>query len=84
MDCDSFSSTRILSYNDDAFANACPDGHSNPYAFPDRDGDTLRAEAATACRERIAAFYTWDNAAADQERFFRFLVGEAPDFSESF
>ena len=50
----------------------------------EREGDDLRAEAATVCRQRIAAFYTWDKCAADQERYFRYLVGEAPDFDESF
>ena len=50
----------------------------------DRDGEALRADAATACRERISAFYTWDKAAADQERYFRYLAGEAPSFAESF
>ena len=50
----------------------------------DEDGDTLRAEASTACRERITEFYTWDKAAADHERYLRFVVGEAPDYEDSF
>jgi hypothetical protein len=50
----------------------------------DRDGDVLRAEAATACRERISEYYTWDKAAADQERYFRYITGDVPDYSDSF
>ena len=42
----------------------------------DADGDALRAEASIACRERITEFYTWDKAAADQERYLRFIAGE--------
>ena len=50
----------------------------------DREGDALRAEAEVACRERIARYYTWDKAAADQERYFRYVAGEVSGFSESF
>ena len=50
----------------------------------EREGDALRAEAAVACRERIAAFYSWDKAARDHERFFRYVAGEVPDYRDSF
>jgi glycosyltransferase involved in cell wall biosynthesis len=50
----------------------------------DREGEALRAAAAVACRERIATFYSWDKAARDHERYFRFVAGEVPDYSDSF
>ena len=50
----------------------------------ERDGDVLREEAAVACRARITEFYTWDKAAHDQERYFRYLTGDAQEYSDSF
>ena len=50
----------------------------------DRDGDALRAEAELACRERIAEFYSWDKVGVDHERYFRFVLGEVPDYQDSF
>ena len=50
----------------------------------DRDSDVLRAGSAVACRERITEFYTWDKAARDQERYFRYVLGEVPDYYDSF
>lgn len=50
----------------------------------DRDADALRAEAASACRERITQFYSWDKVARDHERYFRWVLGEVPDYADSF
>jgi glycosyltransferase involved in cell wall biosynthesis len=50
----------------------------------ERDGVALRAEAATACRERITKYYSWDKVAVDHERYFRWILGEVPDYSDSF
>jgi hypothetical protein len=50
----------------------------------DRDADTLRAEAAVACRARIEQYYSWDKVAVDHERYFRWVMGEVPDYSDSF
>ena len=44
----------------------------------------LQAEAAVACRERIATYYAWDKCAADHDHFFRWLIGEVPDVADSF
>jgi glycosyltransferase involved in cell wall biosynthesis len=38
-------------------------------------GPVLRAEAATACRERITHYYSWDKVAHDHERYFRWIAG---------
>lgn len=50
----------------------------------DRDAAALRAEAATACRERITKYYSWDKVARDHERYFRWVLGEVPDYADSF
>jgi rhamnosyltransferase len=50
----------------------------------DEHGDALRAKAEADCRQRIAAFYSWDKAARDHERYFRYVAGEVPDYSDSF
>jgi glycosyltransferase involved in cell wall biosynthesis len=50
----------------------------------DGDGDALRADAGVACRERISEFYSWDKVAEDHERYFRFVLGEVSDYSDSF
>ena len=50
----------------------------------DRDAMALRAEAATACRERITKYYSWDKVARDHERYFRWVLGEVPDYADSF
>ena len=50
----------------------------------DEDGDALRAEAAVACRERISEYYSWDKVAVDHERYFRHVLGEVPDYEDSF
>jgi glycosyltransferase involved in cell wall biosynthesis len=50
----------------------------------DREGRVLRAEAAVACRERVATFYSWDKVGVDHERYFRWILGEVPDYADSF
>jgi glycosyltransferase involved in cell wall biosynthesis len=50
----------------------------------DGDAVALRTEAATACRERITQYYSWDKVARDHERYFRWILGEVPDYSDSF
>jgi glycosyltransferase involved in cell wall biosynthesis len=50
----------------------------------DRDADALRAEAAVACRERISRYYSWDKVARDHERYFAWVLGEVPDYADSF
>jgi glycosyltransferase involved in cell wall biosynthesis len=50
----------------------------------DRESESLRAEAAAACRERIAQYYSWDKVARDHERYFRWVIGEVPDYADSF
>jgi glycosyltransferase involved in cell wall biosynthesis len=50
----------------------------------DGDAAALRAEAATACRERITQYYSWDKVGRDHERYFRWILGEVPDYSDSF
>ena len=50
----------------------------------DREGDALRAEAEVALRERISEFYSWDKVATDHERYFRYVLGEVPDYEDSF
>jgi len=50
----------------------------------DHHGDVLRAEAEVACRERISEYYSWDKVATDHERYFRFVLGEVPDYKDSF
>lgn len=48
------------------------------------ESEGLRAEAATAGRERIREFYSWPKCAADHDRFFHWLIGEVPDYDDSF
>lgn len=50
----------------------------------ERDADDLRAEAASACRDRISQYYSWDKVARDHDRYFRWVLGEAPDYADSF
>jgi glycosyltransferase involved in cell wall biosynthesis len=50
----------------------------------DRDAEALRAEASTACRERIGRCYSWSKVARDHERYFRWVLGEVPDYADSF
>jgi glycosyltransferase involved in cell wall biosynthesis len=46
--------------------------------------EELQTRAATAGRDRIRAFYAWSKCAADHDRFFRWLIGEVPDYADSF
>jgi len=48
------------------------------------DTDTIAAGAAVACRARVAAFYSWDKVAVDHERYFLYVLGEVPDYADSF
>jgi glycosyltransferase involved in cell wall biosynthesis len=50
----------------------------------DCDAVALRAKAATVCRERIAQYYSWDKVASYHERYFRWVLGEVPDYADSF
>ncbi len=50
----------------------------------DHDADAMRAVASTACRERITEYYSWDKVARDHERYFRWILGEVPDYTDSF
>jgi glycosyltransferase involved in cell wall biosynthesis len=50
----------------------------------DRDAEALRAEAAKACRERITLYYSWDKVARDHERYFRWVLGQVPEYADSF
>jgi hypothetical protein len=45
---------------------------------------SLQAEAVNACRERVARYYSWDKVASDHERYFRWVLGEVPDYADSF
>lgn len=49
-----------------------------------REAETLQAEASTACRERIRSYYSWDKVGRDHERYFRWVIGIAPDYADSF
>jgi glycosyltransferase involved in cell wall biosynthesis len=42
-----------------------------------------RAEIAADCRARISRFYSWDDVARDHERYFRWVCGQVPDYSDS-
>jgi glycosyltransferase involved in cell wall biosynthesis len=48
------------------------------------DAVALQQEAATAGPERIREFYNWSKCAADHDRFFRWMIGEVPDYADSF
>jgi glycosyltransferase involved in cell wall biosynthesis len=48
------------------------------------DGKTLQEQAAIAGRDRIREFYSWDKCARDHDRFFRWTIGEVPDYADSF
>ncbi len=50
----------------------------------ERDTAVLHAETAVACRDRISSYYSWDKVAQDHERYFRWVVGEVPDYNDSF
>jgi glycosyltransferase involved in cell wall biosynthesis len=50
----------------------------------ERHVEALQAQAATAGPERIREFYSWPKCAADHDRFFRWLIGEVPDYADSF
>ena len=50
----------------------------------DRYTEAQRTETAVVGRERIAKFYSWDKVARDHERYFRWVVGEVPDYADSF
>lgn len=50
----------------------------------EREALTLRAQAASACRDRIAKYYSWDKVARDHERYFRWVLGDVPDYADSF
>jgi glycosyltransferase involved in cell wall biosynthesis len=48
------------------------------------DGTTLQEQAAIAGRDRIREFYAWQKCARDHDRFFRWAIGEVPDYADSF
>ncbi len=48
------------------------------------DGVTLQEQAAIAGRDRIREFYAWQKCARDHDRFFRWAIGEVPDYADSF
>ncbi len=50
----------------------------------DPNAASLQAEAVNACRERVARYYSWDKVASDHERYFRWVLGEVPDYTDSF
>lgn len=61
-----------------------PGSLSAALGYADRDAAALQAKAATACPERIAQYYSWDKVARDHERYFRWVLGEVPDYADSF
>jgi glycosyltransferase involved in cell wall biosynthesis len=48
------------------------------------DRDAIAETAASTTRARIIEFYSWDKVADDHERYFRFVLGEVPDYADSF
>lgn len=44
----------------------------------------LQVDAADRGRTRIRAHYDWDKCAADHDRYFRWLIGDVPDYVDSF
>jgi glycosyltransferase involved in cell wall biosynthesis len=50
----------------------------------EQDREAIADEAAVACRERITEFYSWDKVARDHERYFLYVLGDVPDYADSF
>jgi hypothetical protein len=48
------------------------------------DTGALQEAAVTAGPARIREFYAWDKCATDHDRFFHWMIGEAPDYDDSF
>lgn len=50
----------------------------------EQNQEAMQAQADAACRERIQTFYSWDKVADDHELFFRWVLGQAANYNDSF
>lgn len=48
------------------------------------DRDEITKAAATDCRARITESYSWDKVGRDHDHYFRYVLGDVPDYADSF